>query len=236
VAEKRHVILFAKYPTPGRVKTRMIGPLTPEQAAEVHRLCLRIAMDTLMEAAMANAGSPVLCFTPDRARNRFREFLLRDARVTFWPQGDGDLGARMHRAVTRAFKHTDRVLLYGCDSPTVRATDIADALNALDDHDMVLGPALDGGYYLLALRRERLAGGALDFAPLFDDIEWGSGRVAEATRQRARSAGLTWLELPVHRDLDRRDDLAAVRPELRGGGPISALAGYIDQLSGKKAP
>jgi rSAM/selenodomain-associated transferase 1 len=126
------------------------------------------------------------------------------------PQGDGDLGDRLARATKRAFDEgASGVVLVGADSPTMPATFLAQARAELQNHDLALGPASDGGYYLLAVQ---------SFLPaLFANIEWGGPDVLEQTRRRIRELRLTVFELPVWYDLDRFDDLSLARSDLALG-------------------
>ena len=117
------------------------------------------------------------------------------------PQGDGDLGQRMQQAMAQAFAEgSERVVLLGCDCPAMSAEIMAQAFAALADHDLVLGPALDGGYYLLGL-----------VAPqplLFVDMEWGDEAVLARTLDRAEAASLRVFLLESLADVDRPEDLA----------------------------
>jgi rSAM/selenodomain-associated transferase 1 len=197
------VIVFAKYPQPGRVKTRLIGPLTAAQAAEVHLRCLRV---TLQCVAAVEGVDVVLASSPGDAD--FQELLGAEALdgVPVWPQSEGDLGERLRAAVDRAFgEGAGRVLMVGSDCPGMMPADVSRAVRELDRHDVVIGPALDGGYYLLGLRRR------LDV--LFESVEWSSPRVLTQTLARASAAGLTVAFLPERRDVDDYGDIMALAGE-----------------------
>jgi len=119
------------------------------------------------------------------------------------PQGEGDLGDRLARAATDGFAAGYRaVALVGTDCLAVTDGRAREALRALEGHDVALGPARDGGYYLLALARP---------LPVFDAVPWSTARVAEVTRGRARDAGARLAELPVETDIDTVDDLDSLR-------------------------
>ncbi len=222
-------LIFAKYPEPGAVKTRMVPPLSPHEAAALHSAALTVVCEQVRSHSVLE---PALIVTPDHRTGDFaRRFA--DSQLPCWPQGDGDLGQRLLRAVGKAFDaDVDGVLLLGADSPTLPFGYLQDAVAMLADHDMVLGPSEDGGYYLLGLRRTIPA--------LFDGIDWGGSKVADQTRHRAIRAGINPVELPVWYDLDRFDDLCRARCDLdRLDGPVNArtaplrrlIASYVERYS-----
>jgi rSAM/selenodomain-associated transferase 1 len=206
------LIVFAKAPEPGRAKTRLIPALGADGAAALAARLLAHAVGQAAEAARALAPAPAgsatlaLCTTPDTVHPAFAT-LAREHALTLTAQGDGDLGARMDRALTRALQGHDAALLIGTDAPALDAAVLqraAAALAGAPGHDAVFVPALDGGYALVGLRRA---------APmLFADIDWGSARVMAQTRERARAAGLRWAELPPLADIDVPADLAHLPP------------------------
>ena len=197
------VLIFAKYPTAGAVKTRMTPPLSGEEAVELHEACLRMVCENV---ASVDTLETKLVVTPDdRAIDLAHRVGLHEGDA--WPQGDGDLGDRLNRAVVRAFDSDARsVLLLGADSPTLSAEKLHEAIDALDDHQAVLGPCEDGGYYLLGLNVPTPA--------LLTGIDWGSDCVADQTRQRADEAGIDLHELSTWYDLDRFEDVARARRDL----------------------
>lgn len=202
------VLIYARYPRPGSVKTRLIGALTPEQAAGVH--CASLA--TVIELVASLDGFAItLVVTPDDQVATAAHWAgegFHDCR----PQGDGDLGARLTRTTKRAFDEgAERVILLGADSPTLPPDHLHQAVALLTHADVVLGSSDDGGYCLLGLRR---------FIPeLFQHIDWGGPEVAAQTRQRARDAGAVLRELPPWYDLDRREDLPRALADLGSPDP-----------------
>ncbi len=190
------IILFAKFPRPGRVKTRLIGALTSEQAAEVYRRLLVLSLDTLRAVADARI---ILAGAPDAAD--FSDYV--DSTIEFRPQGDGDLGRRLSRGMAAAFEAgSPRVVVVGADCPRMTPGDLSRAFELLEEHDVVIGPAIDGGYYLLGLRRP---------APmLLEGIDWSSERVLAQTQARAANAGLRVALLEVRRDVDTIEDIRAL--------------------------
>ncbi len=201
--DRPRLIVFAKYPTPGSVKTRMVPPLTDEQAARLHQACLA----AVLEQVLPIKGIDVrLAVSPDDKAAALAEAVgVRAA----WcqPQGEGDLGDRLCRAMTRAFEEgASAVLFMGADSPALPVEYVQHAIELLRHDrseaspvDAVMGPCLDGGYYLLGVSRPIPA--------LLTGIDWGSERVADQTRAAAREAGIALKELAMSYDVDRFEDL-----------------------------
>ena len=126
-------------------------------------------------------------------------------------QEGADLGERMLHALADALESFDRALLVGRDCPGIDHSYLAQALDALDQAPLVLGPAADGGYVLVGAR------GECPPREMFSDIDWGSSRVYAQTLERLRQSGCTWRELPMKADIDRPEDLV-VWEELREQG------------------
>ena len=188
------LLVFARAPRPGEVKSRLARTLGDGRAASLYRRMGRLVIDQV-------AGAPAtvtVCFTPDGAEQEVREWLDAGA-ACYWPQGPGDLGARMSRMMKRAFEVSDRAIVIGTDAPAVDRTTIRRALHALDSADVVVGPSRDGGYYLLGLRRPR--------PELFAGIRWSTGSVLTETLDRAVAAGLSVTLLEVESDIDTAADL-----------------------------
>ena len=152
--------IFAKFPAPGAVKTRLGGP--PERGAEVARAFL---LDVLERTAAVDAER-VVVFAPADAREGMAR--LVGPAVALVPQSAGDLGERLGRFIgDRLDAGADRVVVIGTDSPTLPPALIARAFEELARADLVLGPATDGGYYLVGCRRR---------LPIFDGIAWSRER------------------------------------------------------------
>jgi hypothetical protein len=199
----RVLVVFARYPQPGRAKTRLIGPLSAETAAEVQKRCLDVTLACVDAVADIRR---VVAVTPDDAD--FSAWV--DPGTDVLPQGGGNLGDRLSRVVDREFARGCRhLVIVGSDCPTMSPQDLAEAFELLAAHDLVVGPAVDGGYYLIGLSRPAPA--------IFASIAWGSAHVADQTRQRAREAGLSVAELPVRRDVDTYDDIVAIVSEIPTG-------------------
>lgn len=198
------LVIFAKAPIAGQVKTRLCPPLTGDEAATLHG---SFVLDTLerTRAAAAKLGLPVdryLACAPSSALVFFKIMEERQAVALLDQEGD-DLGARMNRAFETMFaRGYRRVLIVGTDVPTLPLDHYAQALALLDRHDLVLGPALDGGYYLIGLAKPAPA--------LFDEIPWSTDRVLALTCEKAGLLGLRHALIPAWRDVDTIDDLLAL--------------------------
>lgn len=191
------LLVFAKAPRPGRVKTRLATDLGDAPAARIYRTLGRRVVDQLQGGAFRT----VICFSPPDGGEEVRRW-LGPSGLEFSPQSDGDLGERMRRASDQAFRQTDRVCIVGTDAPGVDRERVERALTLLDEPpgaDAVFGPALDGGYYLLALRHPAPA--------LFRDVPWSTPRVLETSLRRAREAGLRVRTLEMLADVDHLRDV-----------------------------
>ena len=214
------LIVFAKRPEPGRVKTRLSPPLTPVQAAELYRAMLGDVLEA--SAAMAARGGldPVLAVAPAEAGAELAQSAPPSFRVV--AQRGADLSERMEWAVAEAAASGGApILLRGSDSPALDPGAALEALDALIDHDLVLCPDLDGGYGLVGLART---------APALFSHPMSTRRVLEDTHSRALHQGLRVKLLTPRFDIDGFDDLqrlAALRET-----PVGALCAqtltYLD--------
>jgi hypothetical protein len=196
------LIIFTKAPIPGQVKTRLCPPLTPDEAASLHG---SLVLDLLEHSCgVASTDRFLACAPP--SDHVFFKILEERHGVRLLTQTGDDLGARMARAMADVFTlGYRRVLVIGTDLPTLPASAIGDAVQQLASRDLVLGPALDGGYYLIGLRKP---------APeLFAGIPWSTDRVLAQTQQKAAALGLSTGLLPVRRDIDTVEDLRALIEE-----------------------
>lgn len=201
VQAENALIIFAKAPIAGEVKTRLCPPLTHDEAATLHG---SFVLDMLerTKLAMDKWKLPFdryLACAPS-SQHVFFKIMEERHRVRLIDQLGADLGARMREACSATFdRGYKRLVLVGTDVPTVPLEHYRKAAALLDGHDVVLGPAWDGGYYLLGLSK-RVDG-------LFDDIPWSTDRVFRLTCERAESLGLRVACLPEWRDVDTIDDL-----------------------------
>lgn len=194
------LIVFARAPVAGQAKTRLIPLLGAAGAAA---LAVRMLQHAVQAAVSAGFETLELCVTPDTGHPLFLQ-LQQAHGLQLTAQGDGDLGARMQRALAQALKTHDRALLMGSDLPGLDAAMLRRADAALAEHDAVFVPALDGGYGLVGLRAA---------APmLFDGMRWSTPQVMQHTRERAAAAGLRVAELPPLADIDEPADLRHLPP------------------------
>lgn len=202
------ILIFTRFPVPGRVKTRLIPELGLKETARLHRRMTERILGTvrsIRERYGPDNMEITVCFSGARRRH-FRAWLGRD--IQYIRQSSGDIGRRMLAAFQAAFhRGSDRVLAVGSDIPDLSADILEKALIRLRDHDIVLGPATDGGYYLIGMKSPH--------PELFTDRDWGTASVCDRTRSRIRDLRLTLSEQTVLQDIDRPEDLSSFRNESR---------------------
>lgn len=183
--------LFAKFPEPGKVKTRLQTWCSPEEAARLYRAFI---LDCATNLASCGAQKKVVAFAPADAGDAMRELLAEVGDFELVPQPDVDLGERMQRVMEWSFAEgAERTAILGSDSPSLPGEYIDRALEMLEERDVVLGPSTDGGYYLVGTQAGRESG-------IFTGVEWSTGRVLEQTLERL---GGQWLGLlPIWYDVD----------------------------------
>jgi uncharacterized protein len=212
--------IFAKWPRPGAVKTRLGG--AAEWAAAVARAFL---LDTL--ARTAHLGRRVLVFSPGEARSEFAGLVGGDVELV--PQAGGDLGARLEAFLAGELTRSSKLVLIGADSPTLPSEHIERAFAELDRADVVLGPAGDGGYYLLGCRR---------LPPIFAGVAWSSNRVLAETIDRLSDPEWRLALLPPWYDVDTPEDWQLLQGHvkaLRRAG-IDPAVPHTEALFQGKAP
>ena len=180
------IALFAKFPRAGEVKTRLIPGVGAEAAAGIHRALVERTI-----ATVRRSGLPLALYISGASQADFARWLGDD--IALREQGEGDLGARLARVAAPA-------ILLGADIPDLTAEHLRDAARALEDVPVVIGPAQDGGYYLLGFNQK------VPF--LFDDMAWGTDAVRAETQRRLEERGIAWCELDPLADCDRPEDLA----------------------------
>lgn len=195
------LVIFAKAPVPGQVKTRLCPALTEDEAATLHG---SFVLDTLERTKAAAATfklsfDRVLACAPSSTHVFFRIMEARHG-VTLLDQEGDDLGARMRHTFDQLFARGYRqICLVGTDVPSLPLTHYRDAFAGLTRHDLTLGPANDGGYYLIGMTRPHPA--------LFEHIPWSTDQVLTLTEQKAAAAGLKTALLPRWNDIDTLEDL-----------------------------
>lgn len=208
------LLIFAKTPVPGLVKTRLVPPLTASQAAGLAEAFL---LDALRTAAGLGGIDAELAYSPPESGPDITHWADRrwargaaglGPRPTLRPQEGANLGQRMCAALAAALAAgVRRAVVIGTDSPDLPAALLRAAFAALETADAVLGPCPDGGYYVLGTSRVPPPG-------LLDGIAWSSGHEAAATRDRLAGAGFRLAELPPWPDVDTPDDFRALARRL----------------------
>lgn len=202
------ILLFSKYPVPGKAKTRLIPEIGQERAALLHRRMTEHAVSAMrsaqdmpgpcdLELSVCCTGAPL---------KEFSKWLGPD--LNYVSQPEGDLGCRLLEGFVTAFRNgSERTIAVGCDIPGLTPEILLKGIDALTEHDIVIGPAEDGGYYLIGMRTPR--------PELFADILWGTEHVYRQTMEAAKKLGLTAAELPMLSDIDLPADLSAIRDDPR---------------------
>ena len=192
------IVIFAKAPVPGSVKTRLI-PLLGEAGAA--RLAQRMLADTVENALAAGLATPELCATPHPDDSAWLGHLPAGVRLS--DQGPGDLGQRLAAAAKRVIDCDERILLIGTDCPELDGKRLGEAAFRLESHDAMIHPARDGGYVLLGLARTDPS--------LFEDIAWSTNTVAATTIARIEALGWSLFVGDVLSDIDEPADLDVPR-------------------------
>lgn len=193
------VLVFTRTPVPGQVKTRLIPVIGATRAANLHTAMLWRTVDTAMQSGVG----PVALWCRPHCEHPVIEAIGREFGLQARPQRGADLGERMHLAFKSQPAEGVGALLVGSDCPFLQSGDLQQAARALHSGaDAVIGPARDGGYYLIGVRRSDEA--------VFSGVPWGSGKVLAVTRQKLHGLGWRWHELALRQDVDRPEDLAAL--------------------------
>lgn len=191
-----NILLFAKAPEPGKVKTRLAPIIGKTAAAHLYQQLLITTVETVTRASVA----PITCYCAPDVRHPLFERLAARHNVELKQQQGIDLGERMAHAAAATLESSHSVILIGADCPLLNKKHLQLTLHWLHvGVNAVIGPAEDGGYFLLGLRRFN--------CKLFEKINWGSNEVLKLTRQRLRELSWSWQELEPLWDLDRPEDL-----------------------------
>ena len=199
--------VMTKAPQAGQVKTRLIPPLTPSEAAELNKCFLRDTTAAISGVTIHNDATGIAVYTPSGTESTYVDILPGD--FSLLPQRGVGFGERLCSAAEDLFRcGFDSVCLIDSDSPTVPAENFAQAvklLRRLGDR-IVLGPCDDGGYYLIGIKKPH--------QEIFERIDWSTERVLAQTKQRARELGLEVKLLPAGYDVDDEANLRRLRREL----------------------
>lgn len=218
------VVMLVREPIAGTVKTRLIRALGPDGAAELYR-----AFSEDLCARLAPCVRLIVACSPDHGEYAAR--LARRHHVEVMPQGEGDLGARMRRVAAAALAASERVVLIGSDAPTLPVEHVTAGLRALGRARVVLGPSLDGGYYLIGFR-----GSPPD---VFTRMPWGQASVLARTLARLRRAQITPAVLPAWYDVDTPADLDLLARHLAmlatlGSEPAPRTRRFLARLAARR--
>ena len=223
------LLLFAKHPRPGRVKTRLTGVMTPDEASRLYRAFLLDLVDLL-------ARSFGVFFTIALADGddlpEFRAMLTSERPaeepVQVVSQVQGDLGHRLSESFRTHFREDERVeplIILGADHPSIPLTYLNDACERLREQDVVVGPAEDGGFYAVGCRR---------FVPgMFDDLPWSTPELFECFRRRLMDEGTRFDVLEPWYDVDRPTDLDRLSREVAGKREYRRTAEVLEQVREK---
>jgi rSAM/selenodomain-associated transferase 1 len=209
--QRERIIVFAKYPHAGFVKTRLIPALGANGAAELHEMFTRATLAIAKEACEGRSCDLDIRFVGGNCDQMRKLF---GSEFCFSQQQGNTLGERLAHAVAKAFDEGfARVVVIGTDCPELETSFLTWAFDCLLSNDMVLGPAMDGGYYLIGLRANQ--------PELFREIDWGTDKVLAQTIDIGHRLGCRISQLKVLRDVDEPQDLAACR---------SAIEDFADDL------
>jgi uncharacterized protein len=193
----QHLIIFTRYPEPGKTKTRLIPVLGDVGAANLQRQMTEQTIFQVKELQKITNVSFEVRFTGGNLE-KMQNWLGNDLGYQF--QGEGDLGARMERSLVNAFNQkAEQVIIIGTDCPDLNSQILATAFEQLKNFNLVLGPALDGGYYLIGLQQP--------IGELFMNIPWGTAQVFAKTGEIAQKLNLSIGYLQYLADIDRPEDL-----------------------------
>lgn len=193
------VILMSRVPVPGKTKTRLMEKMSGEECAIFHHTCLKDTWDVVFQTKIPcylyyYGGNP--------ADFQSREFGLTQEDLELlhiFPQKGSNLGERMYHASREVLKKHSSVAIIGTDIPGLNSETILSCFKELKECDVVIGPANDGGYYLIGLKKPQIE--------LLQDINWGTGQVLAQTLEKAKSAGISVKMLKEQADIDTWDDL-----------------------------
>lgn len=218
--------MFAKYPEKGNVKSR----LSPHWDEGVIVRLYSFFIEDLLERLSEGDYLFRIAYHPDENKGDFVQQF--GGMFSYMPQIGEDLGERMHNAFCHCFSEGFRsVVIIGSDSPDLPLRIVRDAFQALDSHGAVIGPACDGGYYLIGFSRDTL------FSGVFDGIAWGTDDVFRKTAQLLKDAGIRPSILPVWRDVDRLEDIfALIKDNQETDFANSRTMAYLKQLGFTESP
>jgi len=207
------LLIFTRAPRAGQVKTRLMPQLGAQGAADFHARLIHHCLQTVTHAGLC----PVELWCAPSCHDLFFHDCRDRYGVELYDQTSGDLGERMHAALGSALARAESAVLIGTDIPSIEAADLDAAFQALQQgKDAVVGPARDGGYYLVGLKQPGRR--------LFEGIPWGTSAVFQETVNRLQRLDMDWLRLREHADIDTPEDYQQLPETVR-------LAASVDNSS-----
>jgi rSAM/selenodomain-associated transferase 1 len=194
--QKLTLLIFVKYPEPGKVKTRLAEDIGKRRAARIYS---SMAKTVIHNVSTSRKYGSIIFVDPPERKSEVENWLQING-CDFFPQGGKSLGERMANAFAKAFSlGAEKGVIIGTDCVEISENLISQAFDALYEADVVLGPAEDGGYYLLGLKEPT--------PEIFSDIRWSTNLVLSQTLERLREIGLRFKLLKTLRDIDTASDL-----------------------------
>ncbi len=200
-----YLVVFAKDPIPGRVKTRLTPRITPDEAAKLYKAFTLDIISNARKLKRNSVNNVTVAYTPIGAEKAFCKLVKQPTK--FLPQKGKNLGERMKNAFNQSFTEGAKgVVIIGTDSPTLPMSYIQKAFDVLKKIPIVIGPTFDGGYYILGLSKQN--------DDIFDDVEWSTSRVFGQTLTRIKSMNMQVYVLPPWYDVDTSEDLEFLKSHL----------------------
>lgn len=207
--QKNVLIIFVKFPEPGKVKTRLAEELGDKKAAEIYSLMAQTIIGNVIHSGSYETA---IFFDPPEKEDEIIKW-IGDGSAVFFPQEGKALGDRMSNAFGKVLSDgTRKAVIIGTDCINVTTDTIVEAFSRLNDRDVIIGPAEDGGYYLLGLNKHEPG--------LFRDISWSTGMVLDQTVGRIQEAGLSFTLLKTLTDIDTAGDLRRHKSISIGAEPV----------------
>jgi hypothetical protein len=208
---KRCLIVFAKEPQKGRIKTRLAASIGEEEALCLYKAFLK---DTLIIARCAETDNKILAYDSCSKEPEYLKMISDN--FLFYEQKGKDLGEKMSNAFGYAHENgADHIVIIGSDSPTLPASCLDEAFQLLEEYDVVIGPSQDGGFYLV--------GSKVPARGMFNDVKWGSDKALEQTLENIISLQKRFVLMDPWYDVDTQDDLKSLKDKLQEDEGLKAL-------------
>lgn len=202
--QKNAIVVFAKAPVAGKVKTRLQPFMTPQDSARLQEALIK---DSILKLSRIDSAEKFIYYWPDEKRNMLDKF-IEGTSFHLQLQKGNDLGEKMENAFIELFnKGFFKIVIIGADSPTLPVEYIDQAFDKLDNSEMVIGPSIDGGYYLIGLKEKNY--------PVFSFVEWGSDKVLSQTHNLVKKHNIKLLLLPTYFDIDTTENIRFLKNHLQ---------------------